>query len=53
MCFKNHKCNWCNKRKSDILIINIWCKWYGYKICEECYDKKMKGYIKYPLHNII
>ena len=49
MCTCNKKCNWCGKRKADIYKINIWCKWYGYNICEDCYDKKKKGDIKYPI----
>ena len=49
MCIKNKKCNWCNIKKRDIITITTWCKWYGYNICEECYDKKMKEYIKYPI----
>lgn len=39
-CF-NYKCNWCNKRKPDIIKIKIYCKWYNYNICESCYDYKV------------
>ena len=49
MCFKNKKCNWCGKRKSNMYKIDIWCKWYGYNICEGCYDKKKAGISKYPI----
>ena len=41
-CFHFGKCKWCNKRKhnNSLWKIDIWCKWYGLKICDECYDKK-------------
>lgn len=41
MCFMKSKCNWCNEKKSDIIIIKIYCKWYNYNICEECYNYKL------------
>ena len=25
------------KRKSDVVKIKIYCKWYNYNICEDCY----------------
>ncbi len=43
MCFRKSKCNWCNCRKEDVWKIKIWCKYYNMIICEECYDKKMRG----------
>ena len=44
-CISKSKCKWCNKRKlnSELWKIDIWCKWYGYKICETCYDNKLKS----------
>ena len=47
MCF-NHKCNWCGNRKFDTFKITMWCKWYGFYICEECYKKKQRGLINGP-----
>ena len=49
-CLIKKKCNWCAKRKSDIYVIDIWCKWYGLHICESCYDKKQKGLLSSPLY---
>lgn len=49
MCIYNKKCNWCNHRKNNVITIKLWCKWYNYNICEDCYDKKLKGFIKYPI----
>lgn len=40
MCF-NSKCNWCCKRKSNTIKIKIYCKWYNFIICEDCYDDKL------------
>ena len=40
MCFINSKCNWCNKRKTDVYKIKFYCKWYNYNICIECYNYK-------------
>ncbi len=40
MCLFYSKCNWCNVRKSDVITIKIYCKWYNYNICEECYNYK-------------
>ena len=48
MCLIGNKCNWCGKREKNIYKINIWCKWYGYHICEDCYDNKLINKIKYP-----
>jgi len=45
MCYCNNKCDWCKNRKSDVMRIKIWCKYYNMYICESCYDKKMKGEI--------
>lgn len=44
-CASTSKCNWCKERKlnSELWKIDIWCKWYGYKICETCYDIKTKS----------
>ena len=42
-CFKK-KCDWCLKRKDDVWTINVWCKYYNMNICEDCYDKKSRGY---------
>ena len=41
-CIYKGKCHWCGERKSndELWKIDIWCKWYGLKICESCYDKK-------------
>lgn len=50
MCLYNKKCNWCNRRKNDVITIKLWCKWYNYNICVDCYDKKLKGIIKYPIY---
>lgn len=41
MCLFNKKCNWCNQRKQNVMTIKMWCKYYNYNICDECYDKKM------------
>ena len=41
MCLIKGKCNWCKKRKSQLWKIDIWCKWYGYKICQSCYNIKI------------
>jgi len=49
MCFKNKKCNWCGKMNLNMLYIDIWCKWYGYHICEKCQVKKKEGILKYPM----
>ena len=40
-CLKKSKCRWCGERKfnSELWKIDIWCKFYGFKICEICYDK--------------
>ena len=43
--FFNYKCDWCQKRKSDVIKIKIWCKYYNMCICENCYEKKMRGEI--------
>ena len=48
MCYLNHKCNWCGKRKFDTFRIDYWCKWYGLYICEDCYDKKKNNILKGP-----
>ena len=50
MCIYNKKCNWCNRRKNDVVTIKMWCKWYNYNICVDCYDKKLKSIIKYPIY---
>lgn len=44
-CFNKSKCDWCKKRKmnSELWTIDIWCKWYGFKICERCYDDKINS----------
>ena len=41
-CIKK-KCNWCKKKRSaeELWKIDIWCKYYGMRICDDCYDKKM------------
>ena len=41
-CIFQGKCDWCKKRKpyTELWTIDIWCKYYGMKICELCYDKK-------------
>ena len=46
-CLCKKKCNWCKKRKSndELWYIDVWCKWYGMYICEDCYDKKRNGLI--------
>lgn len=46
-CLCKNKCNWCGKRKKnkELWYIDIWCKWYGMYICEDCYDKKRNGLI--------
>ena len=46
MCFIYSKCNWCNERKSDVCKIKIYCKWYNYNICNECYNYKINKQIK-------
>ena len=48
MCCLRKKCNWCNKRKSDIYKIELICKWTNLHICEDCYDKKQKGLLSNP-----
>ena len=37
----NAKCNWCNKRSSEIFRIKKHCKWYNFNICKHCYTNKM------------
>ena len=50
MCFKK-KCNWCGNRKKNIIKIDIWCKWYGLYICNDCYNNKINNQgNKYPLY---
>ena len=46
-CICKGKCNWCGKRKSEaeLWTIDIWCKWYGMKMCENCYEKKRENLI--------
>ncbi len=36
----NSKCNWCNKRKKSVVKIKIYCKWYNFNICNDCYMNK-------------
>ena len=49
MCFKTKKCNWCGENDENINRINIWSKWYGLYICNNCYDNKTKNIgNKYP-----
>ena len=43
MCYYKKKCNWCNKRKPDVVKIKIWCKYYNLYICQDCYDKKINA----------
>ena len=42
-CIFRKKCRWCKKRKSkeELWEIDIWCKYYGMYICNECYDNKV------------
>lgn len=42
LCIKN-KCNWCETKKSnyELWTIDIWCKYYGMRICAVCYDKRI------------
>lgn len=48
MCSCNKKCDWCKKRKPDVIQIKLWCKYYNMCICEDCYDKKRndKSYLR-------
>ena len=46
VCCYNNKCNWCNKRKKDVIKIKIYCKWYHYNICDSCYDNKKSNNLK-------
>ena len=45
MCSCNKKCDWCQKRKPDSIKIKLWCKYYNMCICQDCYNKKMRGEI--------
>lgn len=40
VCIYN-KCNWCNKRRTDVVKIKMNCKWYNFNICSNCYTNKI------------
>ena len=40
MCFSK-KCNWCDQYRNNVFIIKKRCKWYNFKICDECYENKI------------
>ena len=40
-CSIHKKCNWCHKRKHDVVKIKMWCKYYNLNICNECYYIKI------------
>ena len=49
-CIRYNKCNWCNKKKPEVVKIKLNCKWYNFNICNLCYNNKMnKGDNQHPI----